>query len=73
MLLSDFVDFLINKEDLGEEDDNHVDIHLDLDKLKGAQNLESELDNKTLLALALVLLKQVQPFVVDLEQHELRF
>jgi len=36
-----------------------VDIHLDLDLIKGADNLESDLDNKSLLALALVLLKQV--------------
>jgi hypothetical protein len=44
-----------------------VDIHLDLDIIKGAEDLEADLDNKSMLALALVLLKQVQPFVTDFE------
>jgi len=32
--------------------------------------MERDLDNKSLLALCLVLLKQVQPYVSDFEEHE---
>ena len=39
--------------------DPQVDIHLDLDLIKNADDLEQDLDNKSLLALCLVLLKQV--------------
>lgn len=39
--------------------DPQVDIHLDLDEIKNCKDLESNLDNKSLLALCLVLLKQV--------------
>jgi hypothetical protein len=38
-------------------DKSQVDIHLDLDLIKNADVLEEEIDNKSLLALALVLLK----------------
>lgn len=50
--------------------DPQVDIHLDLDLIKNAEDLEHGLDNKSLLALCLVLLKQVQPYVADFENHE---
>lgn len=36
-----------------------MDIHLDLDLIKNAEVMEKDLDNKSLLALCLVLLKQV--------------
>jgi len=36
---------------------------LDLDLIKNAAEMQTELDNKSLLALALVLLKQVQPHI----------
>ena len=35
--------------------------------------MEQDLDNKSLLALALVLLKQVQPYVSDFAAHESRY
>jgi len=54
----------------GDGREPQVDIHLDLDLIKGAQNLETDLDNKSLLALCLVLLKQVQPYVHDFEEQE---
>jgi hypothetical protein len=60
VLLSDFIDQLITidpglvAEPSGKP---QVDIHLDLDLIKSAENLETDLDNKSLLALALVLLK----------------
>lgn len=38
-------------------DQSQVDIHLDLDMIKNAENIEEDIDNKSLLALALVLLK----------------
>jgi hypothetical protein len=38
-----------------------------LDLIKKSNDVETELDNKSLLALALVLLKQLQPFVNDFE------
>lgn len=41
--------------------------------IKNAYNIEEDLDNKSLLALSLVLLKQVQPLVSDFEAHESRF
>lgn len=77
-LLSQFVDLLISKDqglvDGGMSPEKpQVDIHLDLDLIKNAQNLEEDLDNKSLLALTLVLLKQVQPLVTDFEAHESRF
>ena len=75
-LLSQFVDLLISKDQSlvdGGSDNPQVDIHLDLDQIKNAQNLEEDLDNKSLLALTLVLLKQVQPLVTDFEAHESRF
>jgi|TARA_B110000285_G_C15085474_1_gene595976 hypothetical protein len=50
--------------------DPQVDIHLDLDLIKNADDFETQLDNKSLLALCLVLLKQVQPYVADFESHE---
>ena len=57
----------------GGESQPQVDIHLDLDKIKNAENMEEDLDNKSLLALALVLLKQVQPYVSDFAAHESRY
>lgn len=63
VLLSDFIDQLITidpqlvAESTGSKP--QVDIHLDLDLIKSASDLELDLENKTLLALALVLLKQV--------------
>ena len=54
-------------------DKPQVDIHLDLDLIKNAYNIEEDLDNKSLLALSLVLLKQVQPLVSDFEAHESKF
>jgi hypothetical protein len=41
--------------------------------IKSAQHLEYDLDAKSLLALCLVLLKQVQPYVTDFEEHETIF
>jgi hypothetical protein len=76
MLLSDFIDYLINnQESLVEyaEDNKQVDIHLDLDHIKKCANIKTDLDSKSLLALALVLLKQIQPFVSDFEAQEQRF
>lgn len=77
-LLSNFIDFLISQDqsliDGGQSQDKpQVDIHLDLDLIKNAHTLEEDLDNKSLLALSLVLLKQVQPLVSDFEAHESRF
>ena len=75
LLLSNFIDQLITLDPALVSDNGkpQVDIHLDLDLIKGADNLESDLDNKSLLALALVLLKQVQPFVADYEAQESKF
>ena len=50
-----------------------MDIHLDLDLIKNAQAMDQDLDNKSLLALCLVLLKQVQPYVTDFEAQESKF
>jgi hypothetical protein len=74
-LLSEFIDLLISNDqslvDGGKNGtDPQVDIHLDLDEIKNADDLEGRLDNKSLLALCLVLLKQVQPYVTDFESHE---
>jgi hypothetical protein len=61
VLLSDFIDQLITIDPLLVSDStgkaSQVDIHLDLDLIKSAENLSTDLDNKSLLALALVLLK----------------
>lgn len=83
-LLSQFIDQLISADPTlvdgtgaqgapGPDGKPQVDIHLDLDKIKNAEDLEIDLDNKSMLALALVLLKQVQPLVTDFEVHESRF
>ena len=43
----------------GNKKEPQIDIHLDLDEIKRAKNFESDIQNKSLLALTLVLLKQV--------------
>jgi hypothetical protein len=53
--------------------DPQVDIHLDLDLIKNAHDFEKDLDKKSLLAICLVLLKQVQPYVTDFESHNSKF
>lgn len=74
-LLSDFIDGLIGDDQqlIAEENSPHMDIHLDLDLIKNAQAMDQDLDNKSLLALCLVLLKQVQPYVTDFEAQESKF
>jgi hypothetical protein len=61
LLLSDFIDQLITQDPMLVQDHGgnkpQVDIHLDLDLIKGAADMEQDLDNRSLLALALVLLK----------------
>ena len=73
-LLSGFIDQLVTAEPkLLENTSQQVDIHLDLDMIKRAEDLETDLDSASLLALALVLLKQIQPLVFQFEAHESKF
>lgn len=46
---------------------------MNLEVIKGAKDLKLELESKSQLALALVLLKQIQPLVLEYEAHESKF
>jgi hypothetical protein len=77
-LLTDFINNLIISDpslvDGNNEDGTmqpQIDIHLNLDLIKSAQNIQEDLDNRSLLALCLVLLKQIQPYIQDFEEQQI--
>lgn len=74
-LISSFIDDLVaNQPELvANSNEQQVDIHLNLEEIKGARDMQEELDGKSQLALALVLLKQIQPLVQEYEAHESKF
>ena len=74
-LISSFIDDLVaNQPELvANSNEQQVDIHLNLEEIKGARDMQEELDGKSQLALTLVLLKQIQPLVQEYEAHESKF
>ena len=63
LLLTEFIESFVEKDPSLLQKQN--DIFLDIDAVKEAENLQ-EVEPETLVALGLVLLKQLQPYVQDL-------
>lgn len=68
LLLTEFIENFAENDPsiLGKQDD----IFLDIDQLKEAKNLK-EVNAESLVALCLVLLKQLQPYITDLSHIKL--
>ena len=63
LLLTEFIESFVERDPSLLQKQN--DIYLDIDAVKEAQDLR-DVDAETLVALGLVLLKQLQPYVQDL-------
>ena len=67
LLLTEFIESFVeqNPELLQQQSD----MFLDIDSIKEAENV-SEVGDETLVALCLVLLKQLQPYITDLQDSK---
>ena len=63
LLLTEFIEYFVEKDPTLLQRQN--DIFLDIDAVKEAEDLR-DIEPETLVALGLVLLKQLQPYVHDL-------
>ena len=66
LLLTEFIESFVESDPSLLEKQN--DIFLDIDAVKEAEDLR-DVDAETLVALGLVLLKQLQPYVQELSDH----
>jgi hypothetical protein len=67
LLLTEFVESILESDSAVLH--RHSDLILDIDQLKGAEKIE-EVDNESLVGLCLVMLKQLQPIITELKNHD---